>query len=203
MEPISLTQIILGVLSVLGAGGGIAAYFSYKQNRSAQESIDFSSIIKTWQEDNERLRIRERENARKIYDLQQEVSHLRSKVLLLESATQDLPIPMWLKDMDGTMLALNPAYEQIFLIPHNKTMKDYIGKQDVDVWPEEISKAFKEHDEWVKANRSQLRVYENVPLADGTVREYFILKYPRYSGKTMIGVAGIAVDSKLTKRDAV
>lgn len=131
-----------------------------------------------------------------INDLQKQVNNLRNKLLLLESATNDLPIPMWLKDLDGTMLSLNKAYEWLFLLPNNLRAEDYIGKHDSDVWPEEVAEEFGKNDRTVISNKSVEKFYETVSI-DGENKEFLIIKFPRKVGNTIVGIAGIAIDKNL------
>ena len=121
-----------------------------------------------------------------------EIQRLRYDLALMESAHQDLPIPMWLKDENGTMLACNRSYEELFLLPMGKTRADYIGYSDFDVWPEDVAKTFIANDIEVYRNGKIFNSTERFPV-DGIITDYHVIKYPRYAGGQKIGIAGIAI----------
>lgn len=122
-----------------------------------------------------------------------EIVQLRNKVELLESAHQDLPLPMWLKDSNGIMMALNSEYEETFLIPNGKSKDDYIGKTDFDVWDKTTATIFNNHDKMVFRTGKKFDGVEEVPDINGDKHKWRIIKYVRYSGRTKIGIAGIAL----------
>lgn len=125
--------------------------------------------------------------------LKREVSSLQDKVTLLESSHQDAPIPIWLKDRSGIMLALNPSYEKEFLIPLGKNRKDYLHKSDYDIWPEEIAREYVQNDNFVMRTRSTWIGYENILDHKGDKVKWKIIKYPRTAGGVIIGIAGMAI----------
>ncbi len=158
-------------------------------NKRKENRIDFDLIVKRL--DNENNECKETNQL-----LIKKVAMLENKVLLLESAHQSLPVPMWLKSMDGTMLALNPAYERVFLKPNGLTTIDYIGKQDHEVWPEDIASAFRTHDIKVQTSGKTLETTEIVPI-DGVMTKWHIIKYVRFSDGIPIGIGGMAVKSEI------
>lgn len=112
---------------------------------------------------------------------------------LFESAHQDLPLPMWLKDKDGKMLALNPRYEQVFLIPRGFCKKDYVNAYDSDIWPSDIAEAFGRHDKHVYETGKTWIGYEFVPDKEDNLIRWKIIKYIRYAQGVRLGIAGIAI----------
>ena len=121
-----------------------------------------------------------------------QLREMQVKIALFESAHQDSPLPTWLKDADGTMLSLNSAYEEIFLIPRGMTKADYLHKKDIDVWPEELAARFRQHDLRVQTSGQEWRGMEEV-IVGGERVKWRILKYVRYSGGVKLGIAGIAM----------
>lgn len=205
-----MSEYIPVLVSVVG-GGGLGVFLTWLINNRKDKRAGLQTVIDNFNEDNKRLREEMRElrtalekerdeRAAKELQLRQEVSNLRSKLLIMESAHLDLPVPQWLKDKDGTMLALNAAYEQIFLDRINKTASDYIGSKDSAVWPEATAESFTRNDRIVMRTRKPYQTQESIDF--GThIEVWEILKYPRYSGSTLIGIGGIAfkkIDSKLT-----
>ena len=179
--PLWAQGIMLVITTLLGG------FIQYLLGSRKEKRIDFEIIIK-------RLDKEHGECKRTNEVLIKKVAMLESKVLLLESAHQSLPVPMWLKSMDGTMLALNYAYERVFLHPNNLSTIDYIGKQDHEVWPQEIADAFRIHDIQVQTTNSTLETVETVPV-DGVLTKWHVIKYVRTSDGVPIGIGGIAVKS--------
>jgi hypothetical protein len=124
--------------------------------------------------------------------LERQLFGLQNKLAMMESAHMDAPLPMWLKDVDGTMLALNQAYEDAFLRPIGKTANDYIGRKDVDVYGEELGRQFADHDRIALSGRI-VDVLEDAPVGDGTMAKWRVIKYVRKVGRVPVGIAGIAV----------
>ena len=186
-------------LEIIGAalgGGGLTAFINFVIAKNQGKRDNFDKIISTWEKDNERLRVDQERSKKEIITLQADVYSLRNKLILMESAHIDLPIPMWLKDTDCKMLALNQAYEDIFLTPNGKTAQDYIGKFDIDVWPKDIATAYVKNDKKVLMSGIVLDKNETV-LINGQEEEMRIIKYVRYAGTTRIGIAGIAIPNKI------
>lgn len=191
---------IVDIVTIVISTGTLTAAFQYFNNKrrarieeNQQELDEFKKVFEIWQKDNERLRIREEKLLQEVASLRIEVAELRNKIVLLESAHQDLPLPAWLKDTKGTMLALNPTYEEMFLIPRGYTATDYIGNDDKAVWPPEIAEQYTKHDKMVLRSGKVWRGVENIPNEVGEIEEWNIIKYVRYSGRTKIGIAGIAI----------
>lgn len=175
-------------------------YLSGASSREASNVTTKADIINALQSQNTILLERNTEYINKIeeygniiLDLKDKINGLENNILLLESAHQDLPIPMWLKDFKGNMLSVNLAYETIFLKPIGKERKDYVGKSDYDIWPKEIAEVFMKNDILIRRKREPRLITENIPDAMGKLIEWNILKYPRMSGNQLIGIAGIAI----------
>ena len=138
----------------------------------------------------------------KIFEMQETITELKNKIILLETASNDLPFPMWLKDMDSRMLYLNTEYERNFLQPINKTAADYIGKFDRDIWPANLAQ------EYVENDKKTLKLKETTVLTEYVIlnnedhsQEWKVVKYLRYVGKTVIGIGGIAIPLTKTPRE--
>jgi len=125
--------------------------------------------------------------------LKSQVKVLQEKVTMLESSHQDAPIPIWLKDKFGIMLALNPAYEKTFLFPIGKTRDDYLHRSDYDIWPDDIAAEYIKNDKMVQRTMDVWIGYENVIDQQGNKVQWRIIKYPRTANGVLIGIAGIAV----------
>lgn len=193
------------IISAAIGGGFLTKLFDYLMNLRKAESDDFDTIVAQWQQDNERLRQenkdhkdRQDELYKKIAEHEKKLSALNAKLLVMESSYMHIPLPSWLKDIDGTMLAVNDAYEIYFLIPNGYTKADYVGKTDSDVWPENIAKQFIESD--IRTMQSEKKIWfgkEQIVVKDVDVSDNWrVLKYVRYAGNIPVGVAGIAIPSE-------
>lgn len=131
--------------------------------------------------------------SKEMKQLQDEVERLQNKVTLLESSHQDAPIPIWLKDRNGIMLALNPEYEKLFLVPIGKNREDYLYNSDYDIWPEDVAAEYVKNDQYVMRTKETWRGLETIVDHQGERSKWQIIKYPRKAGGVIIGIAGIAI----------
>lgn len=184
---------VIGLIAAILGGGGVGFYFNYLISNRRTDQDEFKLLLNTWREDNERLRAREIQNSVEIESLRRELTNLKSKLVMLESAHFDLPLPQWLKDVDGRMLSINAEYEKTFLAPLGKEASDYIGKTDIEIWGEEAHEHFRKTDIKVYKTKKPAYVIEEVPDGIGGVTNYEIFKYPRFSGNVIIGIGGIAL----------
>ena len=193
------------IISAAVGGGFLTKLFDYLMNLRKAESDDFDTIVAQWQQDNERLRQenkdhkdRQDELYKKIAEHEKKLSALNAKLLVMESSYMHIPLPSWLKDIDGTMLAVNDAYEMYFLIPNGFVKSDYIGKTDSDVWPENIAQEFIGND--ILTLQSEKKIWfgkETILIKDVDVSDNWrVLKYVRYAGNIAVGIAGIAIPSE-------
>lgn len=199
-----MIEIIIAALS----GGVLTQVFTFILNRDkakeTAEKNDFQTIVEQWQSDNKRLRDENQKHLqtqndlyKKLADHERKISALNTKLLIMESAYMHIPVPSWLKDLDGTMLALNEAYEDNFLKPLGLCRADYIGKTDFDIWDEETAKEYQQND--VKVLNSIEKVWfgkEKIILNGVDVTDQWkMLKYVRFAGDLEIGIGGMAIPS--------
>ena len=193
------------IISAAVGGGFLTKLFDYLMNLRKAESDDFDTIVAQWQQDNERLRQENKEHKdrqdelyKKIAEHEKKLSALNAKLLVMESSYMHIPLPSWLKDIDGTMLAVNDAYEMYFLIPNGFVKSYYIGKTDSDVWPENVAQEFIGND--ILTLQSEKKIWfgkETILIKDVDVSDNWrVLKYVRYAGNIAVGVAGIAIPSE-------
>ena len=192
------------IISAAVGGGFLTKLFDYLMNLRKAESDDFDTIVAQWQQDNERLRQENKEHKdrqdelyKKIAEHEKKLSALNAKLLVMESSYMHIPLPSWLKDIDGTMLAVNDAYEMYFLVPNGFVKSDYIGKTDSDVWPENVAQEFIAND--ILTLQSEKKIWfgkETILIKDVDVSDNWrVLKYVRYAGNIAVGIAGIAIPS--------
>lgn len=104
-------------------------------------------------------------------------------------AFESLPLPAWIKDVEGVMRFVNHAYEKIYDI----SAKRYVGARDVDIWPTEVAEKFSAMDDKVLAGQNVEYCVEKIPNRVG-FRAYdhvHVVKYPIYNGPEVVGIAGI------------
>lgn len=193
-----ILQIALPVVT-----GAASYFFARRKNEAEAKSIDVGSAANTnveweklYREVLSRVKQLEEDNDKcedKYRILIRQFEDLRVKVIHMEAANNDLPFPMWLKDMSGKMMYVNPEYERAFLEPMGKTAKDYIGKTDYDIWPQDVAANYMSHDR--AAQKKGLWVgNENITIDGSDVSaDWKVIKYLRYAGKLPLGVSGMAV----------
>jgi hypothetical protein len=127
---------------------------------------------------------------------------LQEQVNILNSVTYEMPVPMWIKSLEGKMINLNNAYEQMFLKPNGLDRFDYIGKDDIELWSvlgqAEQGAKYRAHDLEVITTRQTKRYIEEV-LINNKHMKVIVYKYPYWSaspnwnGRQVIGVGGLAI----------
>lgn len=184
----------LGLIAAAISGGGAFKVMDFFFNNPANRE-NFQLIVTNLSKDNEDLRRR----IQMLETVALEVHELRTKLLLMESAHYDKPIPEWLKDLNGVMLSLNPSYERDFLKPYGMSSADYIGKLDEDIWDAATATAFRDNDRLALTSPCKWWAgYETVVTKGGeNLGVFLIFKYIRFSGTIPIGIAGLALPINL------
>ena len=96
---------------------------------------------------------------------------------------ESAPFPAWVKDVDGRMGWLNREYEAAF----EKTLSEYRGLNDIDVWGPIIGEQFMAHDKEVMHRRRSWLGEEELPNGM-TIR---VLKWPVFDeAGDVVGVCG-------------
>jgi len=180
------------LLAAAVSGGAITSLTNFLISRKKEDRTDFERIVRTWEADNTRLRQVNEADRDKIDELERKIFDLQNKILLMESSHSDLPLPQWLKDTNGVMLAVNKAFEDYFLTPIGKTAGDYLGNNDFHVWPTDVAERLFANDREVMRRRKPVR-HKEIMKINGHTEEIDVIRYPRFSDRTLIGVAGIAL----------
>lgn len=184
-----LTTVITAVITLIG--GGLAGYFTFRNNSSNNFREDFKELVDKLQADVTKLEAREAGYVQKIRALENEVGLLKNKLVLVQAAQLDLPIPQNIKDTKGTILAINAPFEETFLVPKDLSAADVIGKRDIDFFPADDVKEYLKHDKYVLRNRIAWQGIERIDF--GThAEDWEIMVYPVFSGNLTIGTARIA-----------
>jgi PAS domain-containing protein len=207
MSP-EIINIIIGLLSTIGGGGLVAAYFKFyverrKTNADISETLHNRLLeeIKRIDDDRAELELQvkiltenEESCSRELRSLSEELRETKIRLSIFESSHYSIPLPFWSKDLDGKMRSVNRAYETAFLRPHGLLGADYIGNYDHDVWPREIADAFRKHDaEAIVSSKGFIEFEQEILASDGTnLGLWRVIKYCRYENDVLVGVSGIA-----------
>lgn len=137
---------------------------------------------------------------KQIADLQAEKAAMQTQFLLLHTSHESSPLPMWIKDQSGKVLAANDAYEKNYLRPLGKKLEDWIGHFDRDVFAEDVVSEWEINDQWVFQNEQVWDGTELIDLGDGKRTRHRIIKHPRYARgiSRPFGIAGIAIPEDLS-----
>lgn len=185
------------IITFLGGGAAIG-FLTWLINNRKDRREGLKQIIDLYKEDNVRLR-QEFEELKSLFEMHRErnivnekqneqmIQQLRIQVNIMESTHLDLPIPQWLKDTQGIMLSINTAYEDAFGV---KSM-DYVGKTDYEIWDKEIADGFTANDKAVMLTKKHIQQQELIRNEFHEGR-WEVVKFPRYEGRTLIGIGGIA-----------
>lgn len=124
--------------------------------------------------------------------LQRQIAELTAELQYMSSSLPDLPIPMAIKSSEGTMLALNNAYEREFLLPQGFSRTDYIGHTDSHIWGDVIASTFAKNDAKIKEGGEFDRV-ENEDFGHALLEQWYFFKYPIFTNEAMVAVGLIAI----------
>lgn len=187
------------LITTLLTGGGLGVFLTFKLGNRKQNQSELEKVIDTYREQRLedsavikelRARIDELERITNKRDL--EVSTLRNQLMIFESSHVDIPLPMWLKDINGTMLFLNKEFEYAYLKPKGKTIHEYIGKNDFAIFSKEEAEQYRAHDAEVMRKRKSVRFNETVEISGQKIK-LTTIKYPRFLSNTIIGIGGIVL----------
>lgn len=193
--------VLAGVVSIVAALAG-AVSFLWRQNvkfQAAQiKSREARVILLEKMESEARQKIRALEA--RVGGLEKERAQLEARFLVFQSSHDSNPFPAWFKDLSGTMLACNKAYEHVFLRPRGHSLEDYVGHHDAAVWPPALAARFAENDLRVIESGEVLDTQEIFANEKGKEVPVRVVKYPRLlmGVSDPIGVAGIAILTDLT-----
>lgn len=187
-----MSKSMLEIVGLMITGGVLQAAFNYFLEKRKNKRVDFETILGRLEKENNELRQDENHYNARLRELENKVLNMHYKIQLLSNAQLDLPLPMWFKDVDGTMLSLNHAYEELLLKPLDKSGMDYIGNSDESIWGEELATRIRTFDQQVIHNDKTLDYEMRIPIL-GQDFKIRIIKYPRMAGGAKLGIVGIAI----------
>ncbi|MFC1844209.1 PAS domain-containing protein [Thermodesulfobacteriota bacterium] len=152
----------------------------------------------------EKMRPKTRQEAlQKIKELNHEYNLLRQEKKeylsgdkYMREILNNIPAPIYLKDVQGSYLMINKKYEEMA----NITLADIFGKNDFDIFPQSVAELFRSQDEEVINKGIPLEFEETIPLADG-IHTFITSKFPLH-GKdgSLSAVGGFCTDITARKQ---
>ena len=106
------------------------------------------------------------------------------------------PFVAWVKDAQGRHQYFSRAYQEEIGIPPG----DWIGKTEFDLWPAEIAQRHHDTDMKVLETRKTVTFEAKLPLPDGQLKNWYVLKFPFHVNSDEVFIGGIAVDMTEQRR---
>lgn len=100
------------------------------------------------------------------------------------------PMVAFMKDEEGRLVYVNRLWERTF----RKTSGEVIGKPDVELWPPDTVKQFRENDRAVFAAGRTVELEEIVPTPDGTPHTWIVFKFVLQGPSERRLLGGVALD---------
>lgn len=181
------------ILLILGGTGGIFSLrkqvLSFTKNRiqTASATKELVALVNYWRKDAEFHRL-------KYTQVLNENTYLKMELNLNISERDAVPIPLWKKDLTGTMLWCSLEYEKVFLRPFGKSKSDVLFKTDEESWGE-MGKEWSKNDLWCIEHKSSWTGEEKLPLSSETssLVTYVIHKNVIVYNGNVVGVMGVAL----------
>lgn len=192
MPTCSIFPIVLSVLSIATCGVLVHLLLKHRRNDCDDRAKERSSYISSLNTQIDLLTDRNDHMHDKLTKIALAAKTSKRTLDQIVGAHIDSPLPMWLKDINGTMLLVNDAYERMFLIPAGLTKEDYIGHNDYDVWDQKTANQFHIHDIGVLSQEVIFNESETFPV-NGVMQTFRVIKYPYYVDGELFGTAGLAI----------
>lgn len=104
---------------------------------------------------------------------------------MFSSSKYNYPFPFWIKNIDGTMMYINKAYEKAF----NITKAYYVGKKDNEVWGEEKAMVYRASD--IEARNSPY----NYKIFEQEAENWTVVKWSNKIGDVVVADYGCCFPS--------
>lgn len=106
------------------------------------------------------------------------------------------PAIAWMKDSDGRYVYLN----QTLLDRYGIQLSDWLGKNDLEIWPEPIARQFRDNDARVLNENRTIQISETDQESDGKSTTWWVFKFPFVDAHQRRYVGGIGVDATERER---
>ena len=127
---------------------------------------------------------------RLIAEQQRNEASIRQAYTLLRTVTQEITDPVFVKDLDGQYVMVNPAGANLF----GRSIENVIGRTAAELFPDDMAGKFDESDRKLVTDGTTFTYEETLPI-EGSLRTFLVTKAPcRDNDGQIIGVIGIARD---------
>ncbi len=109
---------------------------------------------------------------------------------LFQAFMSHFPFVGFMKDEQGRYVYVNKRWEDLFAL----TFEDVRGKTDFDWMDEATARQFWENDQKVLASGQAVELLETVPMKDGALSFWTVLKFPFTNSKGQKFVGGAAIE---------
>ncbi len=127
--------------------------------------------------------------------LRQAMLKLRQSENQFQAFMDNSPILAWVKDDQGRFVYLNQRCAQQF----GKSIENLLGKSTAGLFPGELSEQYAREDRRVLGGGTYSG-YHNLPLANGSIRQFRVNKFPISDEAGRIYAAGLAIDVDRQRR---
>jgi PAS domain S-box-containing protein len=125
-----------------------------------------------------------------ISDRKQAEAALQSSEQRLQAILNSAPFSIFIKDLEGRYLLVNPAYETLI----NQCRENLLGRTDFDLLPPETSERCWTTDQVALTVNHAITFEEVIPVAD-SLRTLLVSKFALYNAANQLyAICGIAVD---------
>lgn len=195
------------IIAAIG-GGVISPLFRYlislRKSQSEDKVTDlegFKVLQEAWiKEFNELSRkIQEAEKAEescllRFEQLDTKFQNLKSSFQTLRNSTPNVPIPIFVKDMNGVYLAFNNAYEIEFLNKLGLLRDECIGKTDTHIWGKKVAERLEIYTKRAIDVGGKVKVREEIPTEiPGVFKNWDIIIYPHQIDGITVGTGGVVI----------
>ena len=116
---------------------------------------------------------------------------VRHQCALMTSVINSTPDLIFYKDLDGVYLGCNQAFSKLI----GRPAEEIVCKNDLELFPEDLAKLFREKDQEMLAGRDTRRNDESVDYPDGRRVLLDTLKTPLFDEHgELCGILGISRD---------
>ncbi|HUS24106.1 MAG TPA: PAS domain-containing protein [Candidatus Binatia bacterium] len=106
------------------------------------------------------------------------------------------PVLVWMKDHDGRYVYMSRSFEERFAYRNG----EWHGKNDAELWPEEVARPFIENDATIRREGRAHELIETAPDPDGSLRHWWVLKFPFQNAAGQQFIGGVGIDMTERKR---
>ncbi|MEG4817042.1 PAS domain S-box protein [Microcoleus sp. K5-D4] len=127
---------------------------------------------------------------RDISDRKQAETALKESEARFQAFMNYSPAAAWITDRDGQILYFSQTYARMFNLPTNYS----VGKVDLNIYPAEFRQEYLKNIRKVVETNQTIEAIELAPLADGSIGEFLVYKFPLPSSSGQVLVGGVALD---------